>query len=115
MVILLRVIIALSLGEPGEECLCGLANLLAGWEIDVFLARTGTPFGDDFFAEDVFVIEDHEDFGSQVVDVWVLLAAKSDESFNASEEGLLVFLAGDHLDLLVSNSLVWRKFVNLRS
>jgi hypothetical protein len=91
------IIITLSLGEPGEECLGRLANLLAGREVDVFLAGASAPFGDDFFAENVVVVEKHQDLGGQVVDVWVRFATKSDESFNASKEGFFVFLRGDHL------------------
>ena len=94
---LFGVVITLSLVEPYKECLGRLANLLASRDVDVFLAGSGAPFLDHVFAENVFVIEEHEDVGGQLVHVWIVLAVNSDESFDASEEGFLVFLGGDHL------------------
>jgi hypothetical protein len=94
---LLGVLVALSLFEPFKERLGRLAHLLTGRDIDVFLAGARAPFGDNVFAENVVVVEKHQDLGCRVVDIRVLLAAKSDESFDASKKGLFVFLRGDHL------------------
>ena len=53
---LVGVLITLSFSEPSEERLSRLADFLASWEVDVFLAGASAPFGNDFFAEDVVVI-----------------------------------------------------------
>src|ERR1700710_2801928 len=50
---LLRVVVALGLGKPGEEGLGRLPHLLAGWEVDVLLAGLGAPFGEDLLAQDI--------------------------------------------------------------
>jgi hypothetical protein len=94
---LLRVFVTLSLGEPCEECLGGLADLLAGREIDVLLAGLRAPFGNDILGEDVLIVQDQEDLGSLVVECSVLLTPKSNESLDASKESLLMLLRCYHL------------------
>ena len=95
--ILLGVFVTLSLGEPCEKCLGGLADLLAGREINVLLAGLRAPFGNDVLGEDVLIVQDQEDLGSLVVECSVLLTPKANESLDASQESLLMLLRCDHL------------------
>jgi len=90
-------VIALGLGEPGEEGLGRLAHLLAGWEIDVFLAGFGAPFSEHLFTDDILIVENHEDLRRQIIDLWVLFASDPNEAFHSSEKSLLMFLGANHL------------------
>ena len=111
---LLGIFIALSLREPGQESLSRLTDLLAGRKVDVFLTGFGTPFGDDFFAEDVLIVENHEDLGGLRVNVGVFFSTEADESLDAAKKGFLVFLASDHLRLmLVHTSSQWVRINSL--
>jgi len=85
-------VITLSFGEPGEESLSRLANLLADRKLDILLASLRTPFGDDLFWEKFFIVQDQEDLRSLVVETGVLLAPETDEAFYTSKEGLLMLL-----------------------
>ena len=97
--VILFLVIALGLFEPLEENLSRLADLLAGLDIDVFLAGLGAPFLENFFGEEIIVVAGEEDLGGLVEEIGVLLAAESNEAFDASKEGLLVLLGGTNLGL----------------
>jgi hypothetical protein len=88
---------ALGLSKPGEERLGRLPHLFAGWKIDVLLAGLGAPFGKNLFAENILIIEYHENLGGLVVDVRVVFASEPNEAFHPSKKGFFVFLRSDHL------------------
>src|SRR3982074_1125094 len=88
-------VIALSLSEPGEERLGRLPHLLAGWEVDLLLASLAAPLSKNRFAQDILVVEKHEDLGCQVVDIWVIFASEPNESFYTSKKCLFMFLGSD--------------------
>ena len=90
-------VITLSLGEPSEKRLGGLADLLAGREVDVLLAGFRAPLGDDIFREDILIVENKKDFGRLIVESSVLLASETNESFDSSKKSLLMLLRRDHL------------------
>jgi len=98
VVLLLLLVIALGLCEPRKERFGGLADLLAGLDVDVFLAGLGAPFGQNFFGEEIFVVEGDEDFGGLVEEIGIFLAAEPDEALDASKEGLLVLLRCTNLE-----------------
>lgn len=103
---LVRILITFRLREPSQERLCGLADLLTGGQIDVFLASLGAPVGDDVLGEDIFVVEDQEDLGGLIVEGGVFLTTGTDKTFNATKEGLLVLLGCDQLENVVR---VWMR------
>lgn len=100
------IILRLSLGKPSQECLCGLADLLASRKVNVLLAGSGAPFGDNLLGDKIIVVVKHEDLRDQVVDFWVLLAAHADEALGTSEESLLVAFRGDQLCQLVDIHII---------
>lgn len=97
LLFILFIVIALGLLEPLEERLGGLADLLTGLDVDVFLAGFGAPFEDDVFGEEIFVVQDQKNLGGLVEELRVVFAAEADEALDASEEGLLVLLGGTNL------------------
>lgn len=99
LLIIFLVVIALGLFEPLEENFSRLADLLAGLDIDVFLAGFGAPFLEHFFGEEIVVITGEKDLGGFVVELGVVLATEANEAFDASKEGLLVFLRDTNLCL----------------
>jgi hypothetical protein len=92
-------VVALGLGKPGKEGFGGFAHLLAGWEVNILLTGFRAPFGENLLAQNILVIENHEDLGCLVVDVWVFLASEPNESFHSSKKSLFMSFGRDHLVL----------------
>src|SRR4051812_22638218 len=90
-------VVTLGLGKPGQESLGGFANLLAYGEVHVLLASLGAPGAQDFLAEDILVVKNHEDLRGLIKDLRVLFATKSNETLNTSKEGLFMLLGSNHL------------------
>jgi hypothetical protein len=90
---LLRVlIVTLGLSKPSEKSFSGLADLLAGGEIDVLLACLRTPLSNDFFADEILVVVDAKDLRDLAEEVRVIFATNADEAFGSAEEGFFMSL-----------------------
>jgi len=92
VILALVLILTLRILEPLQEGLGGLANLLAGGNINVFFAGLGTPCLESFLIHEVILVvgkEDGRDLGNQSR---VVLA---DETLGTAEEGLLMTLRRD--------------------
>ena len=92
-------VVALGFSKPSKEGFGGFAHLLAGWEVDVLLTGFCAPFGENLLAQNILVIENHEDLGCLVVDIWGFLASEPNESFHSSKKSFFMSLSRDHLVL----------------
>ena len=93
--LLLRfLLIALSVIEPFQERLGGLADLFAGGEVDVFLAGLGAPILEHVFGNKVLLVEGEQYLGDLRDKLGMFIA---NETLGATQEGFFVTLRGDHL------------------
>jgi len=77
-----------------EKRFASFPDFLAGILVYIFFADMGAPLSDDFLIQDIDLVEFHQDlrYFSGFVRV-----GKTEETFNTSKEGLLVFFGVDHL------------------
>lgn len=95
--LVVRILLLRGLGQPSQERLGSLANLLGGGEIDVLLASLGTPLRDDLLAEQVVRIVQLKDLNDLVIGLRVLLGKVADEAFGTAQKSPLVTLGCDEL------------------
>jgi hypothetical protein len=90
-------IVTLGLSKPGEKSFGGLADLLAGGEIDILLACLCTPLSNDFFADEILIVVDAKDLRDLTKEVRVIFATNADEAFGSAEESFFMSLRGNQL------------------
>lgn len=93
--IVVVILVTLSVLKPFQELLGRLADLLAGGEIDVFLAGLGSPILDDLFGDEVFLIEGQQNRWDLGNEVGMFFA---DEAFRATQECFFVAIGSNHLN-----------------
>ena len=94
LLLLLRLLIALSIVEPFKERLGSLADFLACGQVDIFVALLGAPVLEHVFGDEVVLVVGEQDLGNLGNKLGVFLA---DEAFGAAEEGFFVLFGSDHL------------------
>lgn len=94
LLVLLALILALGILEPLQEGLGGLADLLAGRDVHVFLAGLCAPCLEGFLRHEVVLVVAKED-GRDLCDQGRVVLP--DKPLGTAQEGLLVALGSDHL------------------
>lgn len=97
LLLLGRLLLGLSLLEPGEERLSGLADLLGDGDLGVLLAGLGTPLLDNLLTDEVEVVVELQDLDDLGVDVRVVLGEVTEETLGTTKESPFVLLAVDDL------------------